>query len=148
MTIARLATSCLLGLSLLAAAGCCSFDREWRDSLCCVPGGDGLDGLWEGTWRSGKNDHSGRLRAIITRCDEGSYRTRFHAVFWEVLPFEFTLAMTSAREGGAERFEGQADLGPLAGGVYTYAGVADACEFNATYCARSDHGVFHMRRVR
>jgi hypothetical protein len=144
----RIARFLIVALSLVVSSGCCSFEREWRGSMCCVSGGDRLDGLWEGTWRSCANNHTGRLRAIITRCDDGLYRARFHAVFWEVLPFEFTLTMTSVAADGVEQFSGEADLGPLAGGVYTYAGQTDGCEFNATYCARSDHGVFQMRRLR
>jgi hypothetical protein len=147
MTNGRITPVWCLALVLLGAAGCCSFEREWRAAACCVSSGDSLEGLWKGTWRSCKNDHTGPLRAIITRCDDGLYRARFHAVFWGVLPFEFSLTMTSARADGVEQFQGQADLGPLAGGVYTYSGQADPCQFDATYCARSDHGLFMMRRV-
>ena len=148
MTILRVVPYSILAAALVTAGGCCSFEREWRDSMCCVSAGDRLDGLWEGTWRSCVNNHTGRLRAIITRCDDGLYRARFHAVFWGVLPFEFTLTMTSVDLGSLARFSGEADLGPLAGGVYTYAGHTDGCTFESTYCARQDHGVFQMRRVR
>ncbi len=43
-------------------------------------------------------------------------------------------------------FQGKADLGFLAGGTYAYQGQVSNHVFQATYRAKSDHGVFHMQR--
>lgn len=173
-----------LALAALAAAGCCSFEKEWRDAdACCGCGDDPLAGRWEGTWESHVNGHHGRLRAIITRagpasgsgrsCGEGpgvadnagvrdaesetgpaapvpqvrTYRVRYHATFHYVLPFEYEVPMAVTIKDGCCSFSGQADLGCLAGGLFTYSGWSDGCRFESSYCSKKDHGVFSMQRV-
>jgi hypothetical protein len=44
------------------------------------------------------------------------------------------------------RFEGEADLGWLAGGVYRYDGQATPASFFSTYKSKYDHGTFQMKR--
>ena len=44
------------------------------------------------------------------------------------------------------RFEGQADLGSLAGGLYHYEGYATLTNFYSTYRAQYDFGTFQMTR--
>ncbi|MEX0702228.1 MAG: hypothetical protein WD069_09045 [Planctomycetales bacterium] len=132
---------------LLCAAGCSTFSQDFRAAQQYCPPERGLDGVWEGTWESETNGHNGRLRAIITRCDDRHYHARFHATFLKCVPFESEAMLHVTEEGAATFFHGQEDLGWLAGGVYTYDGRADRCEFFANYCAEKDRGVFAMRRV-
>lgn len=144
----RLSGVCLLLVFAFLATGCCSFERNWG---CCQnyahPGND-LAGCWEGNWHSDMNGHEGRLRAIITKQDEGSYHAHFKASFAVIIPFEFEIPITTADDGGIQAFESSADLGWLAGGVYSYSGQAGECEFFARYCAENgDHGTFTMRRL-
>ena len=132
---------------LLLATGCCSsFERDWRNAACCGDAG-GLAGRWEGTWESHVNGHRGSLRAIITPCGENQYYARYRATFAMIVPFEFELPMQATEHEGVYHFDGQADLGCLAGGNYTYYGTAAGGCYQAQYCARKDHGVFSMHRA-
>ncbi len=93
------------------------------------------------------NGHTGRLRAILSPTGAQSYRARFHARYAGILSFGYTVELTATNDStGRAHFRGSADLGKLAGGVYTYAGRADARRFEATYQSRADHGRFELRR--
>ena len=138
----------LVAICLLMATGCCSsFQRDWQAAGCDCGYSDGLAGRWEGTWKSHHNGHEGSLRAIITKCGENQYHARYRATFAMVLPFEFELPMTAVEQDGVYCFGGEADLGCLAGGQYTYSGQAAGGCYQANYCANKDHGVFTMHRV-
>jgi hypothetical protein len=106
-----------------------------------------LEGCWEGTWRSCVTGHKGVLRATITRCDDLHYRADFEGTFFKFLPFRYSIVLTVTQPGDPVEFQGQQDLGRLAGGVYHYTGHATDCEFHAHYCAKKDEGLFVMRRV-
>ena len=152
----------LAGLSSLLLTGCClSFERDWKAARCLgvpsCPSGPAsasgacpdaiLAGAWEGTWESEINGHHGRLRAVITPRGDGRYHARFHATFAVILPYEYEVCLTGAKDDAIAYFSGEADLGCLAGGVYRCSGCADQCEFIARYCAKKDKGTFRMRRV-
>ena len=127
--------------------GCC-FERQWQAAKSYSYPEQELAGCWEGTWQSDYNGHHGRLRAIITKQGEGYYDAHFHATYAAVIPFEFELPLLVTDDGRAYALEGQADLGWLAGGLYTYNGNATATDFVAAYCAENkDHGTFTMQKV-
>lgn len=93
------------------------------------------------------NGHAGRLRALLTPTGEHTYRARFHARYAGLFTFGYTVELRATNEAsGVALFTGAADLGKLAGGVYRYAGRADATNFQATYESRFDHGRFELRR--
>ena len=154
-----------LVLLLAVCAGGCAFDREWRrlnraqfaataKTTTAPADADPLAGRWEGRWVSERNGHAGKLRAIVKPIDATAYRVDYDAMYMGVLRFGYGMKLTAAREpgrdgnGDGERvaFEGQENLGPLAGGVYRYKGVADGRTFTATYESRHDHGRFEMTR--
>ena len=132
----------------LAASGClCTFERDWHAARKHPIPCDNLAGLWEGTWESQYNGHSGKLRAIITPCGNGQYRARYHATFALIVPYSYDTTHTATHAGAVTYFSGEQDLGCLAGGLYRYNGQADGACFTATYRADKDYGVFRMRRV-
>ena len=152
---------------LLLASGGCAFDRKWRDlsrqqrlhavapaAATTAPASDPLAGRWEGKWVSDASGHAGKLRAIVTPLPNAdaaggapTYRVDYDAMFLAVLRFGYGMTLTAAPQpGGATRFEGRDDLGPLAGGVYRYTGSADGRTFTATYTSPADHGRFEMTR--
>lgn len=135
-----------LVLLLVALTGCSSFGREWRAAARPPAPVTGIGGRWEGVWVSEVNGHRGRLRAILTEESNQVWRARFHARYAGLLTFGYTVRLHTAAADGEVRFEGEADLGKLAGGVYTYAGRASATHFHATYRSRDDHGRFELRR--
>jgi len=136
-----------LGLLVVALTGCSSFGREWRATARQPAPVADISGRWEGVWVSEVSGHRGRLRAILTPETNQVWRARFHARYAGLLTFGYTVRLhTTAVADGEVRFEGEADLGKLAGGVYTYAGRANTTNFFATYQSRDDHGRFELRR--
>lgn len=136
-----------LGLLLVALTGCSNFGREWRAAGRQPAPVTGIGGRWEGVWISEVNGHRGRLRAILTPETNQVWRARFHARYAGLLSFGYTVSLqTTAAADGEVRFAGEADLGKLAGGVYSYTGRASATHFHATYRSREDHGRFELRR--
>ena len=57
------------------------------------------------------------------------------------------MSMTVREEKEAIAFSGEADLGSMAGGVYTYDGRVSDEAFHSTYKSSGDHGTFDMHRV-
>ena len=107
-----------------------------------------MAGCWDGKWHSDWNGHEGGLRAIITKQGEGYYHAHFKATFLKVVPYEFELPMLVTEDGHIYTFEGDADLGLLAGGKYVYNGTASGGQFHADYSAENnDHGTFTMSKV-
>jgi hypothetical protein len=155
----RLVALLLLACLLLPAAGGCAFDRDWRrlkraqfaaansEAPPATQPADALAGRWEGKWVSEKNGHKGKLRAIIRPVDDTTYRVEYDATFLGVLRFDHGMNLAAARQpDGTVSFEGQEDLGSLAGGVYRYKGSADGRAFTSTYESKYDHGTFEMTR--
>jgi len=131
-------------VTLLGAAGCGSFNREWRRTTS-DPGAV-LAGRWEGSWISQVNGHHGKLRCIVAKGSEGEFQARFHARYGHVFTFGYTVKLHSVETNSMATFEGDADLGSVAGGLYHYAGSADGKHFESTYSSRYDHGKFTMQR--
>lgn len=132
-----------------AGAGCSSFHREWKTAIASPGPVAGLQGCWDGQWKSEQTGHSGRLRCIVTPGADGRSQARFLANYWlGFLPlrFEYEVPLEVRSAGSRYEFRGSADLGKLAGGVYHYEGHADANRFFSTYKAESDYGTFEMRR--
>lgn len=127
--------------------GCCTFERDWNSAQSYANSGDDIAGCWEGTWQSDVDGHHGKLRAIITRQGESYYQAHFKATYAKIVPFSFDVPLTVTNDTGLLLFEGQADLGFLAGGTYTYTGQATPSDFTASYCAQKDQGTFTMSRI-
>lgn len=134
-------------LCLVLISGCASYRRDWRAADCFDCQMSGLEGRWEGTWCSHVTGHHGTLRAIITRQDDGCYYAQFRATYAYLVPFSFAVPLTVTESAGIYHFDGQADLGWLAGGQFNYSGTATACDLESGYCADDDHGVFELHRV-
>jgi L,D-peptidoglycan transpeptidase YkuD (ErfK/YbiS/YcfS/YnhG family) len=137
------------GLAVLAAlllTGCTSFNYEWKKAASQPAPADDLQGRWDGSWLSDVNGHNGRLRCIVTRKEDGTYRARFHATYQKVLTFGYTVPLSVHATNGVFYFSGQANLHWWAGGVYDYEGRAEGTNFFSTYRCKYDHGTFRMSR--
>lgn len=132
--------------ALLGIASGCSFNRAWESAAITPTPSDDVTGRWEGTWVSEVNQHHGRLRCILARDEAGVHQARFHATFFGVLSAGYTVPLQIAREGGDFRLQGEQNLGRLAGGVFSYDGMASPTNFFCTYRSKSDHGTFQMTR--
>jgi hypothetical protein len=138
----------LAGMGLLAAAsGCSTFERDWKHPAETPPAAPNLAGRWEGQWISDATGHSGRLRCIIEG-DEPQFLARFKARYSGIFTFSYDVKLEAEKvEGHRREFQGSADLGSLAGGMYHYKGHVEGDAFCSTYTCKYDHGRFEMQRV-
>lgn len=141
----KVKTVVLAGL-LPILAGCFSFNRDWKAAVREPLPQDDITGPWEGKWTSEENGHNDRLRCIIRPGSTNTYDARFRANYRKVLHFSYTVPLQAKRIDGAYAFSGQADLGKLAGGLYTYEGTATPTNYFSTYHSKYDHGTFEMHR--
>ena len=130
----------------LLVAGCSTFNHDWKNAATQPVPADNISGRWEGGWQSEANGHSGRLRCLITKQDRGQYAARFHANYFKILSFGYTVTLHTQETAGTVQLKGEADLGRFAGGKYTYEGQATPTNFVSIYRADGDHGTFHMKR--
>jgi len=147
----RLLAALALAACLLVTPGCGAvrFCYAWSGREPPPADAAPIEGRWRGSWRSHWNGHSGGLRCIVTPEEEGVFRAWFYSTYARILFFQYrTLLAVSGDEDGLQRFEGQQDLGSMAGGVYRYRGHVKGDAFHATFRAdNGDHGVFEMERV-
>jgi hypothetical protein len=133
-------------LAGLVLAGCSAFQRDWRSALNSPPPSTGIEGPWEGTWRSEVTGHSGRLRCLIVRDGGAQYTARFRASYLRWLRFGYTLTLQVQAQSNLYSFVGEASLPKWAGGRYLYSGHATATNFLSTYQCARDHGVLELHR--
>lgn len=134
-----------LGIALLLC-GCSSFNRDWSSAVKQPIPANNLSGPWEGRWISDVNGHNDKLRCLITEKSSNAYEANFHATYKSVFHFGYTVPLQVQQKGSNFVFSGEADLGKMAGGVYTYQGAATATNFFSTYDSKYDHGKFEMHR--
>ena len=143
---ARVSCLALLLLASMLGAGCTTFNHDWKVASHQSTPLTELQGRWEGLWLSDVNAHTGKLRCVISKKEGGDYRARFHAKYGNVFSFGYTVDLKAEPFGGSYKFRGQANLGWLAGGIYSYEGHADQTNFFSTYSSKYDHGTFQMTR--
>lgn len=145
---ARAAAGALAACLLMTAGGCGNYNALWRQATTRpVEQGDPLVGAWEGAWTSDVREDGGRLRCLIARRTDGRYDARFRATYWGLLTASYTIALTTEKLADIWRFNGQEDLGFMAGGIYGYEGYTDGVKFVCAYSSTYDEGMFRMKRV-
>lgn len=137
-------TSCCMLLACLLG-GCSTFNRDWRNFE--AEHDEPVAGLWKGTWLSHANGHHGGLRCIMTPRSDSIYDAHYRASYRKILRFEYTVPMRVRSQAGGYSFTGDADLGAMAGGLYTYSGSITGHTFRAKYSSKLDWGVFDMERA-
>jgi hypothetical protein len=108
-----------------------------------------IEGPWEGKWRSSKESHSGALRCVLTRTGPDTYNAEYHATYFLIFRYSYSMPLRVQRRDEAYNvvsFDGETNLGWLAGGKYQYSGHASADEFMCTYRSSRDYGYFEMTR--
>jgi len=127
-------------------AGCSSFNREWKQAVRQPIPADEISGPWEGRWMSGSNGHHDRLRCVISAGQSNVYHAFFHANYKTIFHFSYTVPLQVRTNENGFAFSGEADLGKLKGGTYTYEGNATPTAFHSTYHSKYDNGKFEMSR--
>jgi len=131
---------------LLLCCSCTTFDHQWNAAPTESGPGTDLRGRWQGVWASDVTGHTDELRCVIQPATNGAYQARFHAKYRKVLSFGYTVLLTAQPEGNGFTFQGNANLGWYAGGLYRYEGRADTTNFHSIYSCKYDHGTFQMER--
>ena len=140
--------SALLGCAaILMISGCSTFNSDWKAAATKPMPTNDLGGRWEGSWFSEASGHKGSLRCLITRIDDRRYNARYRAKYKKIFSFEYIVPMTVTNSGSNFVFTGEANLGKLAGGVYSYSGVATGSDFDCAYKSKRDYGKFTMTRA-
>jgi hypothetical protein len=121
------------------------FKRRWNQDAPPPTAANGLQGRWQGEWISEANGHRGALRCVLARGEASNYQATFHAVYARILRVCYTVPLHGQWSEGKLKLEGDADLGPLAGGIYHYEGEAGEMEFVCIYKCKYDHGTFRMK---
>ncbi len=138
----------LAGFIIALTTGCSGFHRAWKQEVSkninYPP--SSIEGAWEGKWLSDVNGHHGRLRCLVQRNEDGTLTTWYHAKYKKVLGFAYSVDVRAEPAPNGHSFEGEADLGKLAGGNYEYKGAVADGVFNATYKSKFDYGSFKMNR--
>src|SRR5262245_538070 len=135
-----------LMLVILATTGCSTFDRDWKIAAATPTPTNDLAGRWQGTWVSEVNGHNDKLRCLVSRQSDTNYTARFHAKHRTILSFGYSVNLVVKESDNNFQFQGEADLGMFAGGMYHYTGQASATNFSSTYHCKYDHGTFRMTR--
>ena len=133
----------LLGL---AATGCSTFNRDWKAAASTAVPANDITGRWEGTWQSDVTRHHGKLRCLVTHLGGGDYQAWYRAKYLRIMSFSYPVRLKVAAAEDGFKFNGEADLGWYAGGLYQYEGRASATNFFSTYKSKDDHGSFQMTR--
>jgi hypothetical protein len=83
----------------------------------------------------------------MTPQEDAIYAARYRASYMRILRFEYTVPMRVKGRDGEYVFNGDADLGEMAGGLYTYTGSISGKTFRAKYNSKRDWGIFEMERL-
>ncbi|MBL9168303.1 MAG: hypothetical protein JNN07_11225 [Verrucomicrobiales bacterium] len=134
---------CLL---LILGSGCSSFNRHWKEAAQNPSSSPGLVGAWDGTWVSEASGHQGRLRCLIQQQSATHYQAWFRANYARIFNVGYKVSLQVRSTEDRQVFQGEANLGSLVGGVYTYEGYATATNLFSTYRCRIDHGRFELNR--
>ena len=136
-------------LSMLLLCGGCGFNRAWSKAARNATPSDSIEGRWEGRWLSDVNGHTGRLRCVLTRTSSSTntYTAYFRATYWKIFRYSYKADFPfELKDHGVWQFQGDENLGWLAGGIYHYEGRVTSTNFHATYRSKYDHGTFEMSR--
>jgi hypothetical protein len=126
----------------------CAFEREWQAAQSYAYPEHELAGCWDGSWQNASSGRHGDLRAIITKEGAGAYHAQFKATYAIGIPFEFDIPLLVTDDGSVYTFESEADLGWLAGGLYSYQGMASGMDFDASFRVSNGHqGTFTMQKL-
>lgn len=143
-----------LALSLIAASflPACSmgFHRDWR-AAAKSSAGTGVEGAWEGTWKSEATGHHGSLKCIVgpAKNAQGDRDFRYWASWKHLLSGTFDAVHQVTPQGKAAwKFTGQHQMPDWAGGLYTYDGTVIGDHFHADYKAAKDHGTYDLTRTK
>ena len=140
------------GIVLLVMAqlvtGCSTvYNQKWRRAAIQEEAPTGVVGRWEGSWLSAANQHTGKLRCIVSETSTDEYDFHYWAR-WSLFSWTYHLKLPIKETESTTSFSGTKNLGKIAGGAFEFEGKVEGDEFEANYNSKFDHGQFRMNRVR
>jgi len=136
----------IIAVGLIAVTGCSSFHKEWSAAVRAPILTNSIEGPWAGEWHSDKNGHHGSLRCVVTKTSDTTFRAHYRATYKKIVHFSYVATLNGRETNGVVALKGDADLGKMAGGVYTYEGTATPTEFRSSYSSKYDRGEYQMSR--
>ena len=131
----------LLALVLLSSCGA-GFHRQWEQAS--VPT-HSIEGRWQGTWTSSFNGHTGKLLCLVGPEKPGHTREFHYFATWgKIFRGSFNAVHDVTEKNGVTTFKARHDIGKR--GTFNAEGTITPTEFQATYKAAGDHGVFVLKR--
>jgi len=126
-------------------ANCRDFNGLWENTR--VHAVEAVARRWEGEWVSAATGHRGRLRCVVEPQSEATWKMWFRGEYAGVFRACYSTDFAVVLGGDRWTFNGGSNLGPLAGGAYTYAGSATLEKLTCEYRSAKDHGEFRLRKL-
>jgi hypothetical protein len=141
--ITRLFSILLPALTTMLLSSCgTGFQKEWEQASASSKS---IEGRWEGSWLSGANGHTGKLRCVVGPEQTGDTREFHYFATWgKVFRGSFNAVHEVTEKSGVTAFKAKHDIGTR--GTFHAEGTITPNEFHATYRAAGDHGTFVMKR--
>jgi len=142
-----------LSLGVLVCLTSCSgpgFAKSWHRAKA-VTSAHGVEGAWEGHWKSDFNEHRGRLFCAVAAAESPDQPHSFHyrATWMRILSGSYRAHHRVTSKGCDQwSFVGTHQMPAWAGGLYHYDGLIQEDTFTAKYRCEIDHGTFTMSRVK
>lgn len=133
----------------LSLTSCGTFERKWNAAVAeyHTGGTRGPEGPWSGTWHTTTNDHTGKLRAVVSPSQKkpGEYDFHYHATWARIFSGGYRVTYPVKRQGSRYLVDGDEKLGIF--GTFHHKGTITRDRFEATYSSdREEIGKFSMRR--
>jgi hypothetical protein len=141
-----------IGMALLAVTqlliGCSTvYNQKWRRAPKQTESHTGVVGRWEGSWLSSVNQHTGKLKCIVSETASEEYDFHYWAR-WSLFSWTYHLKLPIEETDAITTFSGTKNLGKLAGGAFEFDGRVEGNQFEASYDSKFDRGQFSMIRIR
>ena len=144
----RIVAPAILAFAACFLASCAApnFDKRYAEALAAAETPyDSVEGPWEGTWLSGHNQHTGELKAIVTK--RSGKKNRYQFVYWATwakMKGTFKFEGDAERKCGAVHISGSKRLGLF---KYNHDARMTPTKFEATYGTDAkDFGTFELSR--
>ncbi len=137
-----------LCVSLLSLASCATpkFNHQWEAALASSdPPYTDITGPWEGTWESGHNKHTGKLRCIVSEGEgENDYTFDYWATWGPGMKGKFRFDGTGEQVGNAVKVTGSKRLGPT---KYNHKATITPTSFTSEFGSdKKNFGVMELQR--
>jgi hypothetical protein len=136
-----------IALLIIATSGCSTvYNQKWNKAAKNPDPSSMINGRWQGKWLSDRNQHTGKLRCIVTQKQANLYDFHYWAT-WSIFAGAYHVEFAIQETNNTAHFAGSKDLGKLAGGLYQYEGNIEGDVFRASYDSKYDEGMFELSRV-